>query len=196
MSSLCHKLPLAIGAALVLTVLTGCPGRQPSNPTDKKPDPEAPKDTGPVTPLIDLLAQLPKEQWPKDESDRLRMIQAGKWFEKNLVDRRARHTLSASATRTFSAGENGKFDVGFYGRPIHDPENLYGGKVYVSVVSSGAGLGNDSVAVNGLTEKAAERLRAKMDPPEIIFNIREIEFLHGKSLQVTIRDVTIKGIGP
>src|SRR5262249_12383451 len=80
-----------VAAAIALAV--GCSGGDSTNRKDRDGS------GGTPTPLLDLLAQLPKEHWPNGPDDTLKFDQAKKWYEKNLTGRRV--TWSVPADREF-----------------------------------------------------------------------------------------------
>ena len=98
-----RRFSFSLGFVLA-AVLVGCfKGGTPPAPAPGKSAMDA-------SPLLDLLASLPKERWPKDKTDGPGMDQAKEWFDKNVVGRRARYTLGAGSKR-FQPDGKGKYDV-------------------------------------------------------------------------------------
>jgi hypothetical protein len=145
--------------------------------------------------LADLLAQLPKNRWPKDEDDSLKWLQANEWFKSNLSGKKATATWLAKRVR-FEAAKMGKYNAVVDGT---SPKlKLYGKEWSWRLITPHFGGGGSDTRVQlvfaGLTKTAAERLRLvpKGKPLDLTFKIERID----GSLDVRIVDVTIKGIGP
>lgn len=68
-----HHKVLVLGAAVLAVMMTGCPGPPPGGNQGGGTE-RGRGDAG--TPLLDLLGTLPKDRWPADEKDSLRLAQA------------------------------------------------------------------------------------------------------------------------
>lgn len=135
--------------------------------------------------LLDLLATLPKEKWPTDQRDSLRMIQALNWYASNLAGRRARYNVRSPGFYS---------DEGSISVEILDPkyENLFGRSDWEVQLKSPTSNG---VTVEGLSLEEAERVRSYKEP-EVTFKIKSIEFGIGGVLIVRVEEVAFTGNGP
>jgi hypothetical protein len=143
----------------------------------------------------DLLAQLPKDRWPKDEGDSLKWLQANEWFKSNLSGKKATATCLPKHVR-FTAAKFGKYDAEVYG--TSSKLKLYGKEWSWRLVTPHFGGGGSDTRVElafpGLTKTVAERLRLVPNgkPSDLRFKIQSID----GNLDVRVVDVTIKGIVP
>lgn len=156
----------------------------------------------PTKPVLELLAALPKEKWPKDGDDSLRIGQATEWYKNNVVGKRASWVgVKASAIKfgTPSGGRVG-LDLDQNSPPL---AKLYGGEWRFALrtgdMLSGyhyvrAGLESVSVAT-------AEKLRdwPKDKHLEITFKLEDVSFTRDTSaplLDIKISDPKLMGVGP
>jgi hypothetical protein len=148
-----------------------------------------------AVPLLDLLAQLPKERWPKEPSDSLKWEQTNAWYEANLIGRRVSFTGVRASELEFASEGGGKYRATRKGNSGIAVE-LYGmniGMEFYTGRADGAGFG-----VFGLSERAAEALRAwpKDKPLEFTFTITKARRDGRDSVNLIfyVKDTAIKGI--
>jgi len=143
---------------------------------------------GDAVPLLELLGRFPKDRWPKDKTDSLRIEQAKQWYGKNAVGRRVIIVVPAEAF-SFSSEGDGKWlaSAGFGAGQAE----MMGGKWGVSV---GGGL-----KVKGLSGADAERLRAlpKDTRLEVVANLTGVGLYYDESgVVVELANPQFKGTGP
>lgn len=167
----------------VATVLAGVIAVAGCGPKPTDPAPPKPTNTDAPVPLLDLLAKLPEDCWPKDGRDTLRCEKATAWYKSNVVGRRAVWPIPDDVNRDFLFSLNEK--TGKY------KANLRGGgpaavKLFqrewrLAVWSPGEGgvlFPGFGLNVWGLSEPAAERLRkwAGEPPLEVTVTVGEVSF--------------------
>ena len=196
--------PRAVGLLVLVAALGSTIGCGRSNPT--KPDDSTPSGGNPPVPLIDLLARLPRECWPKDGRDTLRCEKAKAWYKANAAGHRAvwpaPDTFQTRRLEFKSDEKSGKYDVRLMGRG--PAVKLFEGEWQLSVVGPGghSGLASNYIYVRagGLSVSAAERLRKVPgeQPLELTLTVDEVWFeqFSGESIVVVSAkgDVAITGI--
>lgn len=188
---------------LVTTVLGGVislAGCGQSTPTS--PDNPNGKGGGSPVPLLDLLARLPEDCWPKDGRDTLRSEKARSWYDSNTAGQRASWRVpNPDRNREFKFSldeKNGKYTMNLRGGG--PTVKLFEREWPLSVSSpGGAGLAPlFNLYAKGLSESAAERLRKWVgEPPlEVTFTVSGVTFgQYGDSILTvsTKDDVAIPG---
>jgi hypothetical protein len=147
-------------------------------------------ETDPV-PLPELLGRLPKDRWPKDKTDALRLGQAYQWYAKYAIGRRVVISVPASEVTARLVGV-GKWtaNVNYEGTGLALRADLMGSKWMLAV------FGDNTV--KGLTDADATRLRAIPlgAPVEVRACLKEVELFVGESVLVRLADPKLQGIGP
>lgn len=182
-----HRCTMAAFLVVVMFGLTlGCrPQPEPTKPPPVSPDTPP---VGPATPLLELLGKLPKERWPKNPSDSLGWEKADAWYKDYVKGQRASLSDLKAADFKFESEGGGKYRAGI--TVVERMEELYEIKpIYLNIYG---------IKVSGLSEKAAEQLRAWSNekPLEMTFTITEAYRSTGVSglINVKVKDVAIKGI--
>ena len=150
-----------------------------------------------IASLPDLLAQLPKDRWPKDRADSLKWLQAVEWFKDNLAGKRATWTCVCKRV-SFTAGKDGKYDAVVHG--VSPKLNLYDREWSWSLISPNfGGRGGQrepdvELTLSGLSKPVAEKLRLApaSKSTDLTFRIESVD----ERLNVRVEQVAIKGVTP
>jgi len=162
---------------------------------------------GGATTLVELLEKLPKDRWPTDFNDTLKVAQANNWYQKNLVGQRASWNLPSPYV-DWHPNESGKIDVVLEG--FSPPIMLFGRGCRLYIVKRNTIGGQDvdrrpasrdemdgghyRFDVKGLDDQAATVLQGlvKAGSVRVSFSIKSVGH-SGGGVEIEVDGVAIEG---